>query len=92
MVKMTKKVYRAWVTFTLPSSLGESVEVSGSWNDWKKEPLKVKKNGDFSITKILKTGKSYQFGYIVNGKEWHTDESLKCVTTEFHSENSVLEL
>jgi len=29
MIKITKKGKKAWVTFTLPSTVGESVELSG---------------------------------------------------------------
>ena len=92
MVKITKKVYRAWVTFTLPSSISEneSVALSGSWNNWKKEPMKRRKNGDFSITKILKTNNAYEFGYSIDNDIWLCDETLISVSTPYHSKNSVL--
>jgi len=93
MVKITKNGKKAWVTFTLPG--GESVEsasISGTWNDWKSEEMKKKKNGDFYIRKSLDTGKSYEFGYTVNGDEWHCDDNLGCVASPYGSDNSLLEL
>lgn len=92
MIKITKKGKRAWVTFTLPSTEGESVEISGEWNDWEHEPMKVKKSGEFYITKVIKTDANYQFGYRVNGQEWRCDDELGCVESPFHSNNSLLEL
>jgi 1,4-alpha-glucan branching enzyme len=92
MIKITKKGKKAWVTFTLPSTVGESVELSGEWNEWKNEAMKVKKSGEFYITKVLKTDENYEFGYLVNGNEWHCDEELGCIATPFNSNNSLLEL
>ena len=92
MIKITKKGKKAWVTFTLPSTVGESVELSGEWNEWKNEVMKVKKSGEFYITKVLKTDENYEFGYLVNGNEWQCDEELGCVATPFNSNNSLLEL
>lgn len=92
MIKITKKGNKAWVTFSLPSSEGESVEICGEWNDWESEPMKVKKSGEFYITKVLKTDKNYQFGYRVNGQEWRCDDDLGCIPSPFNSHNSLLEL
>ena len=92
MIKITKKGNKAWVTFTLPSTAGESVEISGEWNDWENEPMKVKKSGEFYITKVLKTDANYQFGYRVNGHEWRCDDELGCVASPYDSHNSLLEL
>ena len=47
MIKITKKGNKAWVTFTLPSTEGENVEISGEWNNWENEAMKVKKSGEF---------------------------------------------
>ncbi len=92
MIKITKKGNKAWVTFTLPSTEGESVEICGEWNDWENEPMKVKKSGEFYITKVLKTDENYQFGYYVNGTEWKCDDELGRVTSPYDSHNSLLEL
>jgi 1,4-alpha-glucan branching enzyme len=92
MIKITKKGKKAWVTFTLPSTVGENVELSGEWNDWKNEAMKVKKSGEFYITKVLKTDENYEFGYLVNADEWQCDDELGCISTPFNSNNSLLEL
>jgi len=47
MIKITKKVNKAWVTFTLASDAGSTVSICGEWNDWEKEPMKIKKSGEF---------------------------------------------
>jgi len=92
MVKVTKKGNKAWVTFSLPAGTGEKVEICGEWNEWKHEPMKVKKSGEFYITKVLKCGEDYQFGYRVNGQAWECDDELGCVSSPFGSNNSLLEL
>ncbi|MEA3491378.1 MAG: isoamylase early set domain-containing protein [Campylobacterota bacterium] len=93
MIKINKKGNKAWVTFTLPAEDNlESASVSGEWNEWKSEPMKKKKNGDFYLRRLLDGGQSYEFGYSINGDEWKCDEELGCVASPFGSENSLLEL
>jgi 1,4-alpha-glucan branching enzyme len=92
-IKITKKGNKAWVTFAVaPSETLASVEVAGEWNDWKNEPMKQKKNGEYAITKVLKTGNSYQFGYRINGESWQKEDELPAVASPFGSENSLLKL
>lgn len=91
MVKITKKGKKAWVTFTVQPENATDVEIIGEWNEWKAEPLKMKKNGDYYITKVLETGKSYQFGYRIDG-HWVCDDQSQCVRSPYGSENSLLEL
>jgi len=88
MIRIKRKGNRVWVTFIVED--GEKVFIKGSWNQWKKEPLKRRKNGTFSITKILKPGR-YEFGYEVDGK-WRADETLPAVPSPFGSKNSLLEV
>jgi len=92
MVKITKKGKKAWVTFSLPPVGIESAALSGAWNEWKSEPMKQKKSGEFYLTKVLPTGQSYEFGYTVNGHEWHCDDDLGCVASPYGSDNSLLQL
>ena len=91
MIKITKRQKRAWVTFTLPKSAIEEAYLKGSWNDWRPEAMKRKKNGEFYLMKILPTDARFEFGYLVDG-EWRTEESLPDVETPFGSRNSLLEL
>jgi len=92
MVTITKERYRAWIVFTLPATIGKKIELSGSWNGWKKEPMKLKKSGEFRIIKILKLHNHYEFGYLIDGKNWIYDQSLETTPTQFHSYNSLLEI
>ncbi len=93
MIKITKKGKKAWVTFTYaPDESVESVAVSGEWNEWKDEPMKQKKSGEYSITKVLKTDNSFQFGYKINGEKWISESMCPVVQSPFQSENSLLEL
>ncbi len=93
MVKVTKKADKAWVTFTFPSVEDiQSVEIVGEWSEWQNEPMRQKKNGEYSITKVLDIGSRFEFGYRTDGGGWHTDDSLPCVASPFGSENAVLDL
>jgi len=89
MLKITKKGNKAWVTFTAP--VEESVMLVGEWNDWEPEEMKVKKNGQRYLTKILPTGQNYQFGYQTSAC-WYKDDETICVPSPYGSENSVLAL
>ncbi len=92
MIKVTQKESKSWVTFTLPAETGTSVEICGSWNEWQKETLKPKKNGEFSITKVLPNGENYEFGYIIDGSGWVCDGDTECIDSPFDSKNSLLAL
>ncbi len=93
MLSKTQKETKTWVTFTFtPSDSAESVSVVGEWNEWVEEPMKQKKSGEFYITKVLKTGESFQFGYKVNGNGWFTEEDCAKVPSPFAGDNSLLQL
>lgn len=93
MIVIKKNGEKVWVTFTV-SSMGpiEGITLSGEWNEWKEEPMKQKKNGEYYITKIFKSGDSFQFGYKVNGSDWMTEEECLSVPSPFSGENSLLKL
>jgi 1,4-alpha-glucan branching enzyme len=83
------------VTFTLPEAIkAETAYLVGDFNNWdeKATPMKlIKKNGQFSITLDLETGREYQFRYLVNGTEWHNDwHADKYVPNPFSGDNSVV--
>lgn len=89
MLKITKKGNKAWVTFTAP--VEEDVLLVGEWNDWEPEEMKVKKSGERYLTKVLATGRTYQFGYQTKAC-WYKDDETECVASPFGSENSLLAL
>ncbi len=93
MITLKKNGQKVWVTFNVTGAEHiNDVMISGEWNDWKKEPMKQKKNGDFSITKVLKAGEDYQFGYKINGDRWITEEECDSVSSPYGSQNSLLSL
>lgn len=93
MVKVKQNGQKVWVTFTVtPAEQTDAVAIVGEWNDWQEEPMKQKKNGDYSITKVLNAGESFQFGYRCSGSGWVTDEACPVVPSPFASHNSLLEL
>ena len=53
----------------------EQVHVVGEFNNWsvRQTPMKQLKNGAFSLTLGLETGRNYQFRYLVDGKTWIND-------------------
>lgn len=92
MVKVTKKGQKAWVTFSIVPEGVEDVSVCGEWNDWQDEPMKVKKSGEFYITKVLPVNSEYQFGYRINNDQWHHDSELDTVPSPFGSYNALLKI
>ncbi|UAA40505.1 isoamylase early set domain-containing protein [Paraneptunicella aestuarii] len=66
------------VTFKLTpeeAKNADSVRLLGDFNDWDKrsQPMKKLKNGGFTATVALETGKDYQFRYLLNDHEWEND-------------------
>jgi len=93
MVKISRKGKKVWVIFNIsPKDPLESCILKGSWNNWRGDKMKKKRNGDFYITKVLKVGEVYQFGYQLNGDKWIVDKECKRVPSPFGSENSILKL
>jgi len=66
------------VSFEVPkeaASKAEKIYIVGEFNDWNVNatPMKKLKNGKFTATLDLSTGKEYQFRYLVNDSEWEND-------------------
>ncbi len=82
------------VTFSLPTAVqAESVHLVGDFNDWDEQstPMKKQKDGSFKVTLNLKTGREYQFRYLVNGSEWHNDwQADKYMPNPYIGDNSVV--
>ncbi len=92
MVKITKKGDKAWVTFSIVPEGFDDVCVCGEWNDWQDEQMKMKKSGEFYITKVLPVNKEYQFGYRTNKDQWYSDDELESVPSPFGSYNALLKI
>lgn len=65
------------VTFKLGKiENAESVSIVGDFNKWdpKSTTMDKLKNGSFTATCYLETGKSVQFRYLINNTLWMTEE------------------
>jgi 1,4-alpha-glucan branching enzyme len=87
------------VTFKIPEEIGitaTQAHVVGAFNDWSTSatPMKRLKNGGFSVTVDLETGRSYQFRYFLGQDTWENDpDADDHVPTQFEdSQNSVINL
>jgi len=84
------------VTFKLSkedAGKAKKVNLAGDFNGWDKKstPLKMLKNGDFSVSIDLEKGKEYQFRYLLDGSAWINDNAAdRYVPNDFYSENSVV--
>lgn len=90
MIKIKKDKNKAWVNFVIDIKAKE-VFIKGSWNEWKEEKMKKRKDGKFYIRRKLPLNKTYEFGYVADGK-WISDESCEKKDSPFGSKNSVLRL
>jgi 1,4-alpha-glucan branching enzyme len=66
------------VTFTLPKEAApeaKQVHIAGDFNNWDCNSTSMKKlrNGNFSITLALDTGREYRFRYLIDHKKWEND-------------------
>jgi 1,4-alpha-glucan branching enzyme len=92
----SKKGTSCKVTFRVP---GEEVQVGaavlGDFNDWNVEanPLVRRKDGTYSTTLTLETGRTYRFRYLIDSERWLNDpDADKLVANRFGSLDSLLEL
>jgi 1,4-alpha-glucan branching enzyme len=82
------------VTFQL-SKEAKHVALVGEFNGWNEAstPMKKSKEGVFSATIELETGREYQYRYLVDGSNWVNDDSAdKHVATPLGNDNSVIVL
>jgi len=87
------------VTFKIPAQMGDTAiqaHIVGEFNDWSisATPMKRSKDGSFSVTLELETGRSYQFRYLLGQDDWKNDpDADDFLSTHFgDSLNSVLSL
>lgn len=100
MMGLNKKYLRSGkvcrVTFGLPKEAvngAESVNLVGDFNHWDyySNPMKRRKNGDFSISLDLCPGTEYRFKYLIDKSRWENDwQADKYIQNEFGSEDSVV--
>ncbi len=72
----------------------EKVWLAGDFNSWSSvdTPMKKQKNGSFTVTLTLETGREYQFRYLLDGKRWENDWAAdKYIPAPFsNTDNSVV--
>jgi len=82
------------VTFQLNAD-AKHVCIAGEFNNWNEAstPMKKGKDGIFSVTVELESGREHQFRYLLDGKKWINDDSAdKYIKTPLGNENSVIVL
>jgi 1,4-alpha-glucan branching enzyme len=54
----------------------EKISLLGDFNDWSDSTheMKMSKDGSFSTTVELESGREYQFRYLADGSNWLTEE------------------
>jgi 1,4-alpha-glucan branching enzyme len=86
------------VSFKLSKELANGasrVNIAGEFNNWNKtaDEMNALKDGSFSLSLDLETGRSYQFRYLLDGSIWVNDEAADHYQDSgFNSQNSVIEL
>ncbi len=90
----TGKVCR--VTFKLPAEANaNTVHLVGEFNDWdeKANPMKKRKDGNFSLTISLPAGQAYRYRYLLDGERWENDWAADAYApNRFGSEDSIVQV
>jgi len=91
---LTKSGKTCRVTFSTPSEVAaKEVYLCGDFNDWSpsSHPMKRRKDGSFSTSVTLETGKDYRFRYLLDGERWENDwEADAYAPNDFGSEDSLI--
>ncbi|MCW2501429.1 MAG: glycoside hydrolase family 13 domain protein [Frankiales bacterium] len=74
MIVKRKRLGTVQVTF-VQQPRDEPVFVVGSFNDWRREPLKRAKDGTLRATVSAAPGDTLAFRYVTAGDEWFDDEA-----------------
>lgn len=73
----------------------QHIALVGEFNGWNEAstPMKKTKEGVFSTTLELETGREYQYRFLLDGVKWENDEGAdKHVATPLGNDNSVIVL
>jgi 1,4-alpha-glucan branching enzyme len=84
------------VTFKLPPEVAaDEAAVCGDFNNWDpgKDGMRRLRNGGFSLTLSLPSGRTYRFRYLLDGVRWENDEGADgYLPNPFGSEDSLARL
>jgi 1,4-alpha-glucan branching enzyme len=81
------------VTFVLPDVEAQNASLCGEFNSWDPfaHPMKRRKDGTFSLTISLESGRPYHFRYQLDEKTWENDPDADAYAPNpFGSNNSVV--
>ncbi|MBI1802824.1 MAG: isoamylase early set domain-containing protein [Chloroflexi bacterium] len=83
------------VTFEMPASIwADTIHLVGDFNEWNRasHPLRQRhSDGIWEINLVLDAGREYQYRYLVNATDWHTDwQADRATPNPYGSENSVV--
>lgn len=83
------------VTFRFPKGIADhagTVAVAGDFNNWDASACEMSrsKTGEFTAMLNLEKGRTYEFRYLVDGKEWYNDPQADYyVANGYGEENGV---
>ncbi len=84
------------VTFAMPSEVkARKIVLCGEFNDWdrKSHPMKRRKDGSFSLTVSLPTGRHYRYRYFLDGKRWENDYAAdEYMPNPYGSDDSIIKV
>lgn len=90
----TKTKDKCRVTFKVPSEVNaEKAFLVGEFNEWAKDecPMKRLKDGSFSATITLDSGKGYRYKYLLDDRRWENDwQADAYASNTYGSEDSLV--
>ena len=81
------------VTFEIaPCPDARSVAIAGDFNQWSPTatPMKQRKDGYWSATLRLSKNQEYAYRYVVDGREWITDDRADRTVPNEHGETNAV--
>jgi 1,4-alpha-glucan branching enzyme len=79
------------VTFRLQPDEGvRSLDLLGTFNDWKpgKHKMKQRKDGSWSLTLRLPKGAEHSYRFLADGRRWITDAEADAIAPNEHGETN----
>jgi 1,4-alpha-glucan branching enzyme len=82
------------VTFDLPAAVvADEIALCGDFNDWSRNATRLKRNkaGVWRVMLPLRTGHSYRYRFLLDGRHWENDWNADgYVENDYGTEDSVL--
>ncbi|HBY97854.1 MAG TPA: glycoside hydrolase family 13 [Chloroflexi bacterium] len=85
----------ARITFTLPACVWtDTVNLVGDFNNWhhSSHPFRRERDGQWSLTIDLEAGPAYQFCYLLDGKEWTSEQQADAFVRDSYGRSSFVVL